>query len=250
MKNQGNQRNRWMILVCTVLVMLISSCEKPAKKESRQPSSPVVSKSIHQQQPSEKSTDPKKAVSPPASAVNLTVSTPADPSGEKIPVKNDKNLQNEDKKIPGQVPETLVKLEQAGMAATLSFTDTAIREYAAKSALDPFKPLIQEKKETSAPEIQKPNKPLRILTPLEKMELSQIKLVAVVIMEDRKIAMVEDATGKGYEVGIGTYMGKNEGQVMQIAFDSIVVKEIATDYKGNETARLQEIKLHKDDNGE
>ncbi len=123
------------------------------------------------------------------------------------------------------------------------------KRYAAKSRLDPFMPLLQEKTAPSV-KIQKPEKPQRILTPLEKMELSQIKLVAVVMTDTRKIAMVEEATGKGYEVKIGTYMGKNGGQVVDIGFDSIVVKEIVTDFKGSQTERFQEIKLHKPDNGE
>ncbi|MCA1784656.1 MAG: pilus assembly protein PilP, partial [Desulfobacteraceae bacterium] len=122
--------------------------------------------------------------------------------------------------------------------------------YVATSKLDPFMPLIREQKETVVPKIEKSDKPRRILTPLEKMDLSQIKLVAVVIAGTRKIAMVEEATGKGYEVNIGTYMGKNEGQVVDITFESIVVKENITDFKGNQAERFHEIKLHKTDNGE
>lgn len=122
--------------------------------------------------------------------------------------------------------------------------------YEAKSQLDPFIPLIQEKKPAAAPEVRKTNKPRRMLTPLEKMTLSQLKLVAVVIGENKKIAMVEEATGKGYEVRIGTYMGKNQGQVVDIQSDHIVVKELVTDFKGVVTERLQELKLQKPDIGE
>lgn len=93
-------------------------------------------------------------------------------------------------------------------------------------------------------------KPKRMLTPLEKMELSQIKLVAVILMEKRQLAMVEEASGKGYEVKIGTYMGKNNGQVSKINQSSIVVKEYVKDYKGKLQARFQEIKLQKKESGE
>jgi type IV pilus assembly protein PilP len=82
------------------------------------------------------------------------------------------------------------------------------------------------------------------------MTLSQLKLVAVVMGENRKIAMVEEATGKGYEVKIGTYMGKNEGQVVDIQPDRIVVREMGMDFKGVVTERFQELKLHKADGGE
>ncbi len=122
--------------------------------------------------------------------------------------------------------------------------------YEAKSQLDPFIPLIQEKTPVAETEVRKPDKPRRTLTPLEKMTLGQIKLVAVVIGENQKIAMVEEATGKGYEVRIGTYMGKNQGQVVDIQPDHIVVKELVADFKGIVTERFQELKLQKPDNGE
>jgi type IV pilus assembly protein PilP len=127
--------------------------------------------------------------------------------------------------------------------------DAAVPPYEPKSQLDPFMPLIQEKPAEPS-EIRKPDKPRRMLTPLEKMSLSQIKLVAVVMGEDLKLAMVEEATGKGYEVRIGTYMGKNEGQVVDIQSDRIIVREIVTDFKGVVTERFQELKLHKADSGD
>lgn len=117
--------------------------------------------------------------------------------------------------------------------------------YDHKGKIDPFKPLIQEK----PPEVQSvvDNRPKRILTPLEKVDLSQIRLVAVIIMKNRQIAMVEEASGKGYEVGIGTYIGKNQGRVSEIKESSIVVKELFKDFKGRLKERIKEIKLHKID---
>ncbi|MDT8379534.1 MAG: pilus assembly protein PilP [Desulfotignum sp.] len=127
--------------------------------------------------------------------------------------------------------------------------DAAGPSYEAKSSLDPFMPLIQEKPATPSG-AGEPDRPRRILTPLEKMSLSQIKLVAVVMGENLKIAMVEEATGKGYEVRIGTYMGKNGGQVVDIQPDRIIVREMVMDFKGIMTERFQEVKLHKADSGE
>ncbi len=116
--------------------------------------------------------------------------------------------------------------------------------YDSKGKIDPFAPLIQEK----SPQEDKPvvdNRPKRILTPLEKIALSQIRLVAVIIMKNRSIAMVEEASGKGYEVGIGTYIGKNQGKVFEIRKNSIVVKELVKDYQGRFKEQVKEIKLHK-----
>jgi len=123
------------------------------------------------------------------------------------------------------------------------------KHYDSQGKIDPFKPLIQENPEESRPIIVEEG-PKRILTPLEKIDLNQIRLVAVIIMEKRQIAMVEEASGKGYEVGIGTYIGKNQGKVSEIKDSSIVIKELVKDYKGRLKERIQEIKLHKNDNEE
>jgi type IV pilus assembly protein PilP len=117
--------------------------------------------------------------------------------------------------------------------------------YNFQGKIDPFMPLIQEKSQEIKPVVD--NKPKRILTPLEKIELSQIRLVAVIIMKNKQIAMVEEASGKGYEVGIGTYIGKNQGRISEIRKSSIVVKEITRDFKGRLKEHVQEIKLHKMD---
>jgi len=117
--------------------------------------------------------------------------------------------------------------------------------YDSQGKIDPFTPLIQDQSHVTTPVVDK--KPERILTPLEKIELSQIRLVAVIIMKNRRIAMVEEASGKGYEVGIGTYIGKNQGKVFEIRKSSIVVKELVKDYKGRLKEHVQEIKLYKMD---
>ncbi len=246
-----NQENRWILLVCMVLgLLLVAACEKPPKKESQNTPQPVVSRAMPQQAV-QKSTEPENTVTPktPLPAQNKPApETDPEPGVATLSTKAVKKVHNGEKKALTQVPEVSVKLDNTDIQAGSKPADSEV--YVAKSMVDPFKPLIQEKKEIPDLEIKKPEKPQRVLTPLEKMELSQIKLVAVVIMGDRKIAMVEEATGKGYEVGIGTYMGKNAGQVVDILFDTIVVKEIVTDYKGNHTERLQEIKMQKNDSGE
>lgn len=125
--------------------------------------------------------------------------------------------------------------------------EKTIKHYNARGKIDPFKSLMQEKAEESAAIVDKG--PKRILTPLEKIDLSQIRLVAVIILKNRKIAMVEEANGKGYEIGIGTYIGKNQGSVSEIRDDRIIVKEIIRDHKGRQKEKVQELKLHKTDHG-
>ena len=59
--------------------------------------------------------------------------------------------------------------------------------------------------------------------------------------------MVEEAGWKGYEVKVGTYIGKNQGKVFEIRQSSIVVKELFKDFKGRLKERVKEIKLQKID---
>ena len=143
--------------------------------------------------------------------------------------------------------EVLVK-ESGLQALELKKDQQEIEHYDFQGKIDPFESLIQEKSVEIMPQVDE--RPKRILTPLEKIGLNQIRLVAVIIMKNRQIAMVEEANGKGYEVGIGTYIGKNQGKVYEIKDSSIVIKERVKDYKGRLKERVQEIKLHKIDNEE
>ncbi len=122
------------------------------------------------------------------------------------------------------------------------------KHYQSQGKIDPFRPLIQET--TDDAEVVKANKPKRILTPLEKIALSQIRLVAVIQTTKKNIAMVEEASGKGYEVTEGTYIGKKQGRIIEIKSDRIVVKELVKDYKGRLKEQIQEIKLNKNSDGE
>ncbi|MBU8849937.1 MAG: pilus assembly protein PilP [Desulfobacterales bacterium] len=167
------------------------------------------------------------------------------------PVVQDKSGKPEkvDKKIElnpknDQIPE----VENVNQVSEQKSDIQKKNHYDSQNKIDPFKPLIQDKPEEIMPVVDKG--PQRILTPLEKMELSQIRLVAVIVMENKRIAMVEEANGKGYEVGIGTYIGKNRGKVSEIKNSSIVITELVKDFKGRLTEQVQEIKLHKIDNEE
>ena len=134
------------------------------------------------------------------------------------------------------------------MASTLLFQSEETYDF--KDRVDPFIPLISEKKDSAPAAGAKEDMPQRILTPLEKMELSQIKLVAVLESSKGTIAMVEEASGKGYEVRVGTYMGRNGGRVSAIDSDGLLVKEFYTDYRGERLERVEEIKFHKNEGGE
>lgn len=119
------------------------------------------------------------------------------------------------------------------------------KRYNAAGKIDPFAPLV---KETVEEEAVIPDD--RVLTPLEKIDLSQIKLVAIIAREDSSFAMVEEASGKGYEINVGTYIGRHAGKVFKIQEDRVIIKETVRNFKGEKTERYHELKLNKQDNGE
>ena len=93
---------------------------------------------------------------------------------------------------------------------------------------DPFKSFILA---TAAQEEVAPKVVRHQLTPLQKMPMSEIQagLKAIIWGQLGNKALVEDATGKGYVVQEGTYVGQNDGIVKKIYQDRIVVEEYRRD---------------------
>lgn len=98
---------------------------------------------------------------------------------------------------------------------------------------DPFKPFIQlvpEKLRKSA-----------FLTPLQKYDISQLKLVAIITIPEGNVALVEDQQGRGYFLKRGIAIGRHEGKVKAILKDRVVIEEAYSDVLGQ--AKVNEISL-------
>ena len=115
--------------------------------------------------------------------------------------------------------------------------------YNPKGKIDPFEPLISERPTIALKKSKRKRRAPR--TPLEKIDLSQLKLVAIVLASSGNRALVEESSGKGYVVKKGTYMGTNSGKVVKIEKNKVIVAEEFEDYRGNVTQRNKEIKLPK-----
>jgi type IV pilus assembly protein PilP len=89
---------------------------------------------------------------------------------------------------------------------------------------DPFRPMTLRTKVNTR---QREN-----LSPLERLDLSQLKVVGIIwdIKEPR--AMVEDTAGLGYVVKVGTPIGSNDGKVKAIHRNQIVIEEFTDDVFG------------------
>jgi len=129
--------------------------------------------------------------------------------------------------------EKLIKMQEAKLKAYV---------FSPKGMLDPFRPIeaiaITGKSDA-------PKEPVKPLTPLQKMELSQLKLVAIVLADQNTRALVEDASGLGYILEIGTLIGRRDGQVVAIHSDGVDVEETYKDYLGNVKTRVSTMKLRK-----
>jgi type IV pilus assembly protein PilP len=112
--------------------------------------------------------------------------------------------------------------------------------------VDPFTPLYKEEAKKEAETIvAKPKAPERPRTPLEKLDLGQLKLTAIVTTQGDRRALVEEASGKGYVVEVGTRIGLERGAVVEIERDRIVIEHTAEDEFGKTTSRKRELKLQK-----
>jgi Tfp pilus assembly protein PilP len=86
-------------------------------------------------------------------------------------------------------------------------------------------------------------------TPLEQYDISQMSLLAVVWNTGVARALVRDPAGKSYIVGTGTRMGKNEGRVININDNLVVVKETYVDFLGQETTKDIEMRIRRSEGG-
>ena len=104
--------------------------------------------------------------------------------------------------------------------------------------LDPFKPFIMEIKRFE-------EEAAKSLQPLQRYEISQLKLVGIIWSIDNPRALVEDAAGKGYIISKGSSIGKNNGEVAQISENEVTIIEELTDFFGEKTKNEVRLKLHK-----
>jgi type IV pilus assembly protein PilP len=109
--------------------------------------------------------------------------------------------------------------------------------------IDPFEPLFKDEPELEPSESKREKRIPR--TPLEKIDLGQLKLVGVILASSGNRALVQEASGKGYIIKEGTYIGVNSGKVTEIKNDRVIVEEEIEDVVGKPTIRNKELVLPK-----
>ena len=106
---------------------------------------------------------------------------------------------------------------------------------------DPFRSFVWERPEILAGESTE--------GPLEKFDIGQLSLLAVVWKTGNARALVQDPSGGNYIVGEGARMGKNSGRVTHIEDGLVVVRETYVDYLGQETRKNIEMRMRRNEGG-
>ena len=95
--------------------------------------------------------------------------------------------------------------------------------YDVQGLRDPLDPLVKEvPPETLRLKQQAPDRPLG---PLERFDISALKLVGIVWGELGRKALIKAPDGKSYFATRDTYMGKYSGKVIAIENDHLVIEE-------------------------
>jgi type IV pilus assembly protein PilP len=102
--------------------------------------------------------------------------------------------------------------------------------YDAAGRRDPFRPPRAGSVRSGEPQ-----------TPLQRYEIGQLRLVAVIYDTREPRAVVEDGQGLGYIVRVGTPVGPNGGQVREIQRGRVLITEDSVDFYGEH--RLNEVAM-------
>ncbi|MBN8548728.1 MAG: pilus assembly protein PilP [Deltaproteobacteria bacterium] len=87
-------------------------------------------------------------------------------------------------------------------------------------------------------------------TPLERYNIGQLKLTAVLEGFDEPKAIIENSVGKGFTVGKGTKIGTNNGEIVEIHKDKILILETEVDFTGQKKTKTIELRLRTKDEDE
>jgi type IV pilus assembly protein PilP len=141
----------------------------------------------------------------------------------------------------GRKAENALAVTDDQVAALLNIQ--APPPYNPKGKPDPFEPFIRDEGQ----QVVKAMKPKKRTpqTPLEQIDLGQLKLVAIVASASGNRALVEESSGKGFILKPGTYVGLNSGKVVNITIEKVTIEEEYEDVYGKTITQKKEITLPK-----
>jgi Tfp pilus assembly protein PilP len=123
------------------------------------------------------------------------------------------------------LPLTGVAQEDADAVVSADKEGADAFVYSPRGRRDPFRPLVQKKENIGPRVVLKKSRPERVKGPLEKFELSQYRLMAIMVVKGTPRAMVKAPDGKSYTVEVNDYIGMNAGKVKKIETKTIDIDE-------------------------
>jgi type IV pilus assembly protein PilP len=127
----------------------------------------------------------------------------------------------------------------APAAAADATENTAVEySYDPTNKRDPFRSFVKTVVEEGGTE-----------TPLERFDLTQLTVTAIMWGVDPPRALIRDPAGKGYIVVEGTIVGKNKGRIIAIEDNLVRVKETYVDALGRAATKSVEMRLRETQGG-
>lgn len=104
---------------------------------------------------------------------------------------------------------------------------------------DPFLSLIMKAEEEAKAQEREGKK-----SPIENFDLGQFKLIAILWDGERFIATVGLPDNKFYTIKQGMTIGLHSGKVFKISDESVIIREVLPDFRGELKPEDTVIKLH------
>lgn len=128
------------------------------------------------------------------------------------------------------------------MQSRLSYENQTPR-YDPSGKIDPFVPLVEDKPIIKSG-LVKPTIPVRPAeTLLEKIDLSQLKLTAIILRNKGNRGLVQESSGRGHIIAENTYIGTRGGKVAEIEKNRVIIEEKAIDDFGKIIVEKKELVL-------
>jgi len=173
------------------------------------------------------------SISPVQVSVTLVVLAMLSGCGGEVPKKQPEPVTS---KVSEAKPAPAPKEKEtvAGPVAPVPSPEASF-QYNPSGRRDPFRSIIVvgEKKKSS-----------ENLPPLQRMDLSEFRLIGVLWGGFGFNAMLQSSDGKGYPVRVGTHIGMNNGVIRRISINGLTVEENYTDIFGEKKMREFHMELH------
>jgi Tfp pilus assembly protein PilP len=123
----------------------------------------------------------------------------------------------------------------------------AIKNYSYRWAgkPDPFQPFIETDLMAKKKAAEQATRAASLLpiSPLQRLDLSAVRVVGIAGDNLNRKAVIEDNHKKFYPIQVGTYLGTNNGIIKEILADRVIVEEKTTE-QGKIKVILITMKLH------